>query len=156
MFYFLFYSFAVIFLWSSSLTLNFYFDAVLKFPLCLSHSLSLSLSLSFCNCYFSLIYFSCTWFLLLLFLSLLLFFPFYHSYSCFLTFPFSTDKTGTLTQNLMSVANTWFMGKKHDIKSFSAQNEEVPRQVSLLPLPTAYYTILYSVVPYYIILQFIM
>jgi P-type E1-E2 ATPase len=25
-----------------------------------------------------------------------------------------TDKTGTLTQNLMSVANTWFMGKKHD------------------------------------------
>lgn len=36
-----------------------------------------------------------------------------------------TDKTGTLTQNLMSVANTWYMGSKHDIKSFSAQNDEV-------------------------------
>jgi hypothetical protein len=25
----------------------------------------------------------------------------------------------------MSVANTWFMGKKHDVKSFKEQNEEV-------------------------------
>jgi P-type E1-E2 ATPase len=36
-----------------------------------------------------------------------------------------TDKTGTLTQNLMSVANTWFMGKKHDTTTFTAQNDEV-------------------------------
>ena len=25
----------------------------------------------------------------------------------------------------MSVANTWFMGKKHDVKSFKEQNEVV-------------------------------
>lgn len=33
-----------------------------------------------------------------------------------------TDKTGTLTQNLMSVANTWFMNTKHDTVSLIEQN----------------------------------
>ena len=61
-----------------------------------------------------------------------------------LNIPFSClylhlDKTGTLTQNLMSVANTWFMGKKHDIKSFSAQNEEVLYNIEALHVIFYYY-----------------
>jgi P-type E1-E2 ATPase len=38
-----------------------------------------------------------------------------------------TDKTGTLTQNLMSVANTWFMGSpSNDTKSFVEKNSLEP------------------------------
>ena len=57
--------------------------------------------------------------------------------------PHTTDKTGTLTQNLMSVANTWFMGRKHDTKTFSAQNDEV-RSLYSLYSSVLLFTLLYS------------
>jgi hypothetical protein len=41
----------------------------------------------------------------------------------------------------MSVANTWFMGKKHDVKSFKEQNEEVG-QATIIRIVTLIYLIL--------------
>ena len=106
--------------------------------------------------FLTFIFFSPSFILLFIFLYLFLLsplpfpsFPFSSFLSLLppmLNIPFSCislylDKTGTLTQNLMSVANTWFMGKKHDIKSFSAQNEEVLYNIEALHV-IFYYNIL--------------
>ena len=121
---------------------------VLFIPIFLSNFFLLSPS------FLTFIFFSPSFILLFIFLYLFLLsplpfpsFPFSSFLSLLppmLNIPFSCiylhlDKTGTLTQNLMSVANTWFMGKKHDIKSFSAQNEEVLYNIEALHVIFYYY-----------------
>jgi sodium/potassium-transporting ATPase subunit alpha len=45
-----------------------------------------------------------------------------------------TDKTGTLTMNLMSVANTWYFNKKHTDTEFIESNESGNNSQQMLTL----------------------